>query len=60
MGKFDESGRQPYGWLGAGALALGVGAVLGAGVVHADTSSVGGPADVGSAAGSGDTVSHAA
>ncbi|TDO15140.1 aryl-phospho-beta-D-glucosidase BglC (GH1 family) [Mycobacterium sp. BK086] len=49
--------RQPYGWLGVGALSLGVGAALasGSGVAHADTAAGGGTSP--SASPSGDTSS---
>ena len=44
-GKRSARRRQPYGWLGAGALTLGVGAALaGAGVAHADDAASAGSA----------------
>ncbi|MCX2929127.1 cellulase family glycosylhydrolase [Mycobacterium sp. CVI_P3] len=49
--------REPYGWLGAGALSLGVGAALaaGSGVAHADTAAGAGSTSTSSR--SGDTSS---
>ncbi|MCV7344595.1 Calx-beta domain-containing protein [Mycolicibacterium rhodesiae] len=43
--------RQPYGWLGVGALSLGVGAALttGSGLAHADTADGGGASSTGGA-----------
>ena len=50
----SRGGRQPYAWLGVGALGLGLGAVLsaGLGVAHAE----GGRGDSGSASRSADAV----
>ncbi|TGD88532.1 hypothetical protein BayCH28_12500 [Mycolicibacterium sp. CH28] len=48
--------RQPYAWLGAGAVALGVGAALaGAGVAHADGSPAAGPSASAKSQGAGST-----
>jgi hypothetical protein len=41
QGRHQVRRRQPYGWLGAGAVTLGLGAALasGSGVAHADSAS---------------------